>query len=1490
MKNSWTHRDWRFPKYLPIAIFLFSMCLAVVGTWWLNFNLQNKREIDFRNKTDRVAVEIERRLTTPLYALNGAKSLFGLNEELSQQQFEHALQTRDISNEFRGMRGIGLLEAVEHQDLDTYVKSQQQKVSPDFKVQVFDEGGRSTHYVTKYFISSTTSHTVLGTDLGSDPRRRAAIEYAISSGKPGMTDLIYAPPKDAKKASVMLFIPIFKRNSTPNTSVDRRQQLLGILYAPIIIGELLNNINEVDNGQLQFRLSNITHHTPNEVTVFDSSAGKNFNQLQSQAQFQLTRVLNVHGKDIQFEVLSTPAFEVAGNRSIPILFFIAATLISGLITALLRLQLTWSEQTQEKLDAAVRDNEALLSTLNMHAIVSVTDAHGIIIDVNDAFCRISGYQREELIGENHRISRSGIQDNAFWQEMWNSISQGTPWRGEVCNRAKDGSLYWVDTFVAPFKNSDGVIEKYIAIRTDISESKRAEEKLQAALRDSDALLSTLNMHAIVSIADSSGRIIDVNQAYCRISGYTREEILDGSHRIVAAGIQSPDFLANMWRTISSGTPWRGEVCNKNKAGTLYWVDTFIAPFKNAQGQIEKFISIRTDITASKKAASRLASQRSALANIIEGTNVGTWEWNVQTGEMRINERWAEQAGYETNELAPVTVQTWDALTHPDDLVKAKALMQRHFNHELPYYECETRIKHKDGHWIWVLTRGRLSSMSERGRPEWISGTQMDITERKNADAEIQRSNQMLLAVRDQLTKAAEVAELGIWTWDLSNNAFRVNQRMFEIYAVPEHLQKDKLPYQFWRSRIHPDDLKEIEERLTAAIKGGQSYAPIFRIVINDNEIRYIQAAGGIERDDDGRAILMTGINRDITLQYRAEEALRQAKQAADDANQAKSAFLANMSHEIRTPMNAILGMLSLLRRTELSEQQADYAIKTEGAARSLLSLLNNILDISKVESGKMYLDIHPFRFGGLVDDLGVILGIDKLKPGLKFKFNVDPRIPEHLIGDEMRIRQVLTNLGSNAIKFTEHGHVSMSLTLVERLGQYLSIQFSVQDTGIGIAPENHQRIFSGFTQAEASTTRRYGGTGLGISISHALVDMMGGELRLESALGHGSHFYFTLSLKCSADGLIEEESIKDQAQTIPSNARLQDMHILLVEDNLNNQQVATELLRAEGATVKVANNGLEALNAIAADAYQFHVVLMDLQMPVMDGYTATQKIRHELGRKSLPIIAMTANAMESDKEACLKAGLNDHVGKPFDLHNLIDTILSNCEAYTAKVDSRQVIEAITVPEYLIGLGDKYKIDIVAALNRLGGKLPLYQRMLQMFIRDLEEVAPKMQNALERQQTSTLFRHLHTIKGLAGTLGAAHLASELAQREKELQDPKQETARAVQVGETCALLNLHQRKLELLYQDLIKESHDRQSEIRVLHQTEFDPIKMQDMLALLKEQLGNADMEATATMGALHEQYHVHFGDRLHKLEILVSQLDFETAQIYCDELLESIKN
>ena len=1631
------------PQYLPTAIFILGLCFATAGTWWLNHNEKNKLEREFQSRSERVITEIQQRFILPVYALNGIKSLFSMNPNLQANDFRASILSHNLVEEYPGLRGFGYLEKVPKAGFQEYLDAQRKLTSSEMKLQEFGDNPEEFRYIAKFFESPYNKHFIAGTDFGSDHRRRAAINEAISSGLPSMSPLIYAPPKEEKKASVLLFVPIYKDNQLPKTTALRTEALLGLVYTPILLNDLMSSINEVDQDIVQFELEN-TQKTNGEITKYFSanfSANNKNNsmpgasasltsnpseftgQAAHTAMFTTTRLISVHRHQFKLHISSTKVFENNLHRTIPISFFVALSLISALLASLLKVQLGLSTQIQHKLDAAVRDNDALLSTLNMHAIVSVTDANGCIVDVNDAFCRISAYPRDALIGQNHRIISSKEQPGEFWEDIWRNISNGTPWRGEVCNRARDGSLYWVDTFIAPFTNSDGVIEKYIAISTDVTESKVAAQNLQAALRDSDALLSTLNMHAIVSIANGAGKIIDVNQAYCRISGYSRDEILSGNHKIVATGVQSPDFLSSMWRTISSGTPWRGEVCNRTKTGSLYWVDTFIAPFKNTNGQIEKFISIRTDITASKKAASRLANQRSALAHIIEGTNVGTWEWNVETGEMRLNERWADQVGYELNELGTPTIQTWDELTHPEDLLKAKNLMQQHFAHELSYYECENRLKHKNGHWIWVLTRGRVSSYTPLGKPEWVSGTQMDITERKTAEAELQKSTQRLLTVRDQLSKAAEVAQLGIWSWDIASNEIIFNDRMYDIYEIPKPARQEKLSYELWRSKVHPDDIGETEERLKAALEDNQVYSPVFRILSPTQGIRYIQAAGGVERDEHGKPILVTGINRDITLQYHAEETLRKAKQAADDASQAKSAFLANMSHEIRTPMNAILGMLNLLRKTILTPQQSDYAAKTEGAARSLLNLLNDILDISKVEAGKMSLDPHPFRLDQLLTDLSDLLSINLAGKPVDILFDIDPQIPKRLVGDALRLRQVLTNLGSNAVKFTEQGEVIIVITAQAQDADSVTLKFAVKDTGIGIAPENHEKIFTGFTQAEASTTRRFGGSGLGIAISQGLVDMMGGKLELESALGKGSCFHFTISLPITRDiqatfedqleamrpeaiiiaeanifvrehlknackelhiepefvdssqsalqilqsqptlyqailidwdnietdgwGIIrdisdltqqhghpmlllmreterelfqraspKEQSLFDQVLVKPVNTKklaehlvrksdkalssstsvsngLHNLRILLVEDNLNNQQVACELLEAEGATILIANHGLEAIELIANERLPFDLVLMDLQMPVMDGFTATQKIRTELGRTQLPIIAMSANVMESDKAACLAAGLNDHIGKPFDLQDLIRVI----HHHTAR-DRTYMTQKATTGEKdneLASTAAQLGIDIYPALNRLGGKQDLYLRMLEMYRKDLQQIPSQLQSSLPDNLNSTL-RHLHTMKGLSATLGANLHAKTLAQIESDfnLAASQNQVLECRQlIDKTCKLI----LELDLQLGSLAKYLHANDASDVSDPQTagageiknianDFDYLQFRRRLLELSEQLENADMAATETILELQNSSRLALPDRLTPLAQAITTLDFALAQKLCSELLE----
>jgi len=396
-----------------------------------------------------------------------------------------------------------------------------------------------------------------------------------------------------------------------------------------------------------------------------------------------------------------------------------------------------------------------------------------------------------------------------------------------------------------------------------------------------------------------------------------------------------------------------------------------------------------------------------------------------------------------------------------------------------------------------------------------------------------------------------------------------------------------------------------------------------------------------------------------TVGYRVDiTELVQATEAAQEASRAKSQFLANMSHELRTPMNAVLGMLTLLGKTDLTPRQTDYAAKSEAAAKSLLGLLNDILDLSKAEAGRMTLDPQPFHVKQLIDDLDVLVQAYIGTKPVETTLSLDPGTPSYVVGDAMRLKQVLVNLCGNAVKFTDQGKVQLTVSVAHQDSHQIRLQFAVQDQGIGIAPENQARIFSDFIQAEASTTRRFGGTGLGLAISRRLIEQMGGTLELNSTLGQGSCFYFTLPFDLPL-GAQDAAPMPLGVNTTPELAtqQLSGFKILVAEDNFVNQQIACELLESEGAAVTLANNGQEALDMLMACNADVDVVLMDMQMPVMDGLTATRAIRQRWNAVDLPVVAMTANAMDSDRESCLAAGMNDHIGKPFNMAHLIQVLL-----------------------------------------------------------------------------------------------------------------------------------------------------------------------------------------------------------------------------------------
>jgi signal transduction histidine kinase len=383
----------------------------------------------------------------------------------------------------------------------------------------------------------------------------------------------------------------------------------------------------------------------------------------------------------------------------------------------------------------------------------------------------------------------------------------------------------------------------------------------------------------------------------------------------------------------------------------------------------------------------------------------------------------------------------------------------------------------------------------------------------------------------------------------------------------------------------------------------------------------------------------TELTEEIDYVKRMEQELKQARDKAEEMSQAKGEFLANMSHEIRTPMNGVIGTLQLLADTHLEDSQKDYVNTAHKSAQALLTILNDILDLSKIEAGKLNIELIPLDIRDIVNDLVTLHAMGAQEKGVSLSADIDGEIPQVLKGDPTRIRQILANLVSNALKFTDEGSVKVHLKLQSLEGRQADIRFEVEDTGVGIEKDIKDRLFEEFTQADGSTTRKYGGTGLGLAIVKQLVEIMHGEFGVDSTPGEGSTFWFRLPLEVSDEQVIsapKEELVESQHQLRG--------RILLVEDNPINQMVASKMLEKLGLDIILAGNGQEAIETLESE--HIDAVLMDCQMPVLDGFAATRQIREQGRFVALPIIAMTANVMEGDRDKCIDAGMNDYIGKP----------------------------------------------------------------------------------------------------------------------------------------------------------------------------------------------------------------------------------------------------
>ncbi len=1027
------------------------------------------------------------------------------------------------------------------------------------------------------------------------------------------------------------------------------------------------------------------------------------------------------------------------------------------------------------------------------------------------------------------------------------------------------------------------LESLSALMSELVRQKEESQRdLHAALTDLAHQKFALDQHAIVSITDIAGVITYANDKFCQISGYARGEVLGKAHRLINSGIHHRSFFADMWVAILAGKVWHGEICNRNKTGSLYWVNATLVPLRDEAGSPTFFIAISTDITERKQMESNIKAAEARLRRITNTVPGAVFQWQAGEDYDRftfVSPRVQQVLGLTIQSLKEDATVIMQQVLEADRKLVRDGLREAVRN--VSAWRGEYRVQLPNGSIRWIRTEINPDPERMADSAVVFTGIWQDVTELKEADA--------------RLREVTENVPVAIFQYSVDqDNRFVIPFMSHAIRSIcgasAEDLMRDT-------SRllgcVHPED----RERFTAAL--GRPHA---KAEAKSIDFRMLHQTTGqtvwVHGEAHPRQLpnglwVWNGYFTDVTEAQKIAVELQRAKDQAVAANSAKSDFLANMSHEIRTPMNGVLGMADLLLDTTLDAEQSEYVGIVKSSADALLRVINDILDFSKIEAGKLLIEKIPFHLPQTMDETMKTVSMRARDKGLELLCDIAPDVPVAIVGDPGRLRQILVNLVGNAIKFTIQGAIVVRVGFESQDTDGLMLHFSVSDSGIGIAAEKLGSIFEAFSQEDSSTTRRFGGTGLGLTICARLVEALGGKIWVESEIGRGSVFHFTMRVgvdrnnaklevpEYSFKGLrmlvvddldvnraivtrsLESEGVAvhavssgalalqwledkgvagkpcdlvvldalmpdmdgfELAQRIlglphcggvplvmlsssgarsdaqrsreagitaylakpvsrvelhqvlarvlhlnldvpPSFAEVgvsQDaprtLDLLLVEDNAINQKLAIALLERWGHRVTVAENGQVALDWVSK--HTFDVILMDMMMPVMDGLEATRHIRaKETAGSRIPIVAMTANAMESDRERCLEAGMDDYISKPIKAQELL-ALLQNVGRGGMPPFVSAALDATPEPIADNQVLQDFAFDYAAGLKAMDQEILeiIGQAFLDQWPDDIEKV---FKSIAKGDQMPTL----HTAHALKATMAmfGAEPASQLAAR-------------------------------------------------------------------------------------------------------------------------------
>ena len=1006
--------SWLIPTLVVVA------GLVVTAVVWLQTQTSSSAVARqrFEKLADRVRETIAGRIADHEQALDGIRGLYSASKSVERGELRSYVSTMKHLGE--GELGYGFIHYVKRAEVDAFLQGTRADEAANFQLKT--SGEHPDLFITEFIEPLADNAAAEGFDIGQEELRRQGALRAVDENRAILTGKIELVQDAQKQPGFLLLLPIYKKGTSLVTPGQRWYGLLGWAYAPLRIDNLLNGIPELTGRQLDFEIFEAAGGRRNKL-LFDSDGhlaeSKEFFVHPSEFSartFWEKMPLKIAGQDWEVHLSTRPEFDRQNSKGPEWAVLgvgLVISLLAGGMTVSLRLgrqravalaeQMTLElreenarrEQVSRTLRQVSQLQEAMLNSA-AHAIISVT-TEGLIRSFNPAAERLLGYAAAELVGKQtpaviHDLEEVAARAKEFGTELGVKLepgfevfviksSRGLPNEHEWTYIRKDGTRVPVWLSITAWKDDAGGLTGYLGMAIDIAARKQAEAELIKARETAEHALhevgfqkSALDQHAIVSVTDMAGRILYANDRFCAISGYSREELLGQNHRIVNSAHHPAPFWKEMWHTIARGDTWAGEICNRTKAGSIYWVKATIVPFRDARGNVEQYVAIRTDITEQKK----------------------------------------------------------------------------------------------------------------------------------------------------------------------------------------------------------------------------------------------------------------------------REEELIVLREAAEAATQAKSSFLATMSHEIRTPMNGVLGFTNLLLDSALTTEQREYVHIIQNSGQNLMTVINDILDYSKVEAGKLDLETIPYDLEQGAAECLELLASRAAEKHLELALDYTSDAPRQLIGDPGRVRQVLLNLIGNALKFTSTGHVLVSVTRVASLAHQpdqTGVRVAVTDTGIGIPKDKQAALFNKFSQADSSTTRKFGGTGLGLAISKQLVELMGGQVGIDSAPGAGSTFWFTLP----------GATATTDAPTDHGNPRWKAARILIVDDTEINRRVLQCQLKNWGAEHEAVANGVEALARLRTaqmEGRPFQIALLDHFMPEMNGEELGAAIRKDPGMNGLSLVMITSSAQRGESARYLEAGFSAYVTKP----------------------------------------------------------------------------------------------------------------------------------------------------------------------------------------------------------------------------------------------------